>query len=320
MSKINEIINHTRAQLGYADHTPAGLDEPTFRRQKPAAIMAELDLTNERAALDLLAVGVNVETMDAFEVRALGVNGGAGTPLYGDGSNAAGFKADTVHAFDLFQTVPAVSRAGAVVRDFPAPRGRLLKSDIATFGTVGDDQDAPAAGVEFAEYGTWDLGTGTGITYGCTITANRRLEKLAGRDNLEALLTRALTLGAVKVVDQVTLAAITAARTAGTAPTVADLVAAGVSLDSARAIIGKTAHVGQTFDQGRPYFQGVTAYGSEHLAPAAVVGDFGSVVILANPRLEIISKRLDSAGNLEMTAFMDIKPVILEPGRLFVVA
>lgn len=318
---IRDIIDHTRRQLSYADHTPAGLDEPTFRRAKNPAIMSELDLKNERAALDLLAVGVNAETMDAFEItetRSLSVNGGAGDPMYGDGSNAAGVTVAEQHAFDLFKTAPVVARAGAVIEEFPAERGRLLKSGIATFEAVADDEAAPDGGVEFGQFGAWDLGTDA-VSYGCTIRATRQLEKLAGPENLELLLHRALTLGAVKVVDQAALAAITAARPAGTGPSVSQLVAAGVDLDKARAIIGTGAHSGQAFDRGAVYFDGMTAFGSEHLTEAAIVGDFSSLVILASPRLDIISKRLDAAGSLEMTAWIEVKPFLLEPGRLFTV-
>ena len=128
-----------------------------------------------------------------------------------------------------------------------------------------------------------------------------------------------LTLGAVKVIDQAALSAITAARPAGTAPGLSQLVASGVDLDKARAIIGTAAHSGQAFDRGAAYFNGVTAYGSEHLEAAAIVGDFSSLVILASPRLDIVSKRLDAAGSLEMTAWLEIKPILLEPGRLFTV-
>lgn len=315
------IIDHTRRQLGFSDHTPVGMAEPTHRTAKAPAIMGTLELHNERAALDLLAVGVNPQTMGAFSLRALGVNGGAGTPLYGDGSNAAGTAADTINAFDLFKTVPAVALAGATIREFPAERGRLVKSDLATFQAVADDADAPDAGVEFGEFGTWDLGDDASVSsYGCTITATRKLEKLVGRDNLETLLTRALVLGAVKVVDQVTLTAITTARVAGTAPGLADLVAAGADLRNQRAIIGTASHAGQTFIQGHAYFHGITAHGSDQLSSAALVGDFSSVVVLVEPELRIVSKRLDAAGNLEMSAWIDVKPILMEPGRLFNVA
>ena len=318
---MNKLIDSTRSQLGFTARTAPGFDEPISVIKRDPVVSASFNLREEEADISLLAFAVDSATMVTSEIRALGVVGGAGTALYSGNKPASGQAIDIKHAFDLFKTTPAVARAGAIVREFLAPKGRLVKSDVAGFALLADDATAPDAGLEFGEFGTWDLGDPASVpSYGCTVTVTRKLEKLAGSDTMEAMLQQALILGAVKVVDQVVQAAIIAARPAGAAPTVAGLVSAGCELTNVRAIVGKAAHSAAQFVQGAPYFAGVPAMGSDLLNPAAIVGDFSSVVVFVDPALRVISKRLDATGRFEMTAFISVKPFLLEPGRLFTVA
>jgi hypothetical protein len=322
---LRDLIDHARRAVGYQDHTPAGADEPTFRRSKPAAVPAGLDLRVAPVDAALRGVAVDAENMSRTDLRALGVSGGSGTAAYGDGSAAGDFAADGRHAFDLLTTRPAVARAGAVIRDFPAERGRIFGVERATFAAVTDDAPAPDAGVEFAEAGGWDLGDDSSVTtYGCTIRATRALEKLVGRDTLEQLLFGALSAGAARAVDAATLDAITGATgTITGTPALADFAAAGVTDPAVlRAVLGAEANAAALDPAtGRAHVSGFEVAGMTDALSTqhAVIGDWSSVVVLVEPEMRLIAHRLDAQGSLEITSFLDVKPVLLDPARLAVI-
>jgi hypothetical protein len=322
---LGAIMDASRKAVGYADHTPAGMDEPTLRRSKPAAVAGDLDLRAAPAADLIAARGLNMDTAQPIDLRSLGVanaSGAAGTPMYSAEAAAGSFAADARHAFDLLPRQTAVGRAGAVIREFPAPRGRIFTADAATFAPVNDDEPAPDGLVEFAEAGAWDLGDPASVqSWGCTIRATRRLVKLAGEPNFEALLNGAILRGIVGAVDAAALAAIAAARAAGIMPTPAEMAEAGIfDFDRVRAILGGGEYAGAAWDRGGVFFNGVPALPTDRLTDAAIVGDFSAVVILVDPVVRIVSNRLDAAGSLEITGFVDVMPVMLDPARLWNVA
>lgn len=324
---LRDVIDHARRAVGYQDHTPAGMDEPTLRRSKPAAVPAGLDLRVAAVSPALRGVAVDVETLDRIDLRALGVSGGAGAAAFGDGSAAGDFAADATHAFDLLQRQAAVARAGATIREFPAERGRVFGVETATFGAVADDADAPDAGVELAEAGAWDMGDDASVqTFACQLTVTRALEKLAGREVIEALVFGALANGAARAIDKHVLDTILAASGTGAGvPDLSALAAAGVTdPEAVVGILGAEAlGTGAAMDPatGRAHLDGfgIAAMTDQLTAHHAIVGEWSSVVAMVNPEARIVAERLDASGSLRIVSFVDVWAVPLDPARLFIV-
>lgn len=256
-------------------------------------------------------------------VRAIGADapGSAGTPVT---VNAAGFAADGRHALALLQREALVARAGAIVRSFPAPKGRVWATQAATFALTADDDPAPDAGIDLSEAGRWDLGDDNLVgTYACHFTVTRELQKMTG-DELEGILQTAIARGALGAVDAAVIDAITSATTAGAVPTPQDLAAAGIhDAGNIRAMIGTGANAAVAVDPstGAMHVGGWQAAGlAPGLTDAAVVADFASVVVLVDPEVAVIAHRHNLAGRLEMTAFLQVKPILLDPARVWRVA
>jgi hypothetical protein len=314
-----ELVRRARQAQGnipiYPDDTAR---EPTGVIRRDPVVMGGFAL--DEIPWDFTRAVMRDENDATAWVRAIGADapGAAGTPVT---VNPAGFAADGRHALDMVQRESVVARAGAIVRPFPAPKGRIWATKAATFALTADDDEAPDGGIKLTEADAWDLGNNESVgTYACHFSVTRKLQKLTG-DQLETILQTAIARGALGAVDAAVMDAITAATTAGAVPTPQDLAAVGMH-DTAnlRAVIGTAANPAVAVDPGTGAMSvgGWPAAGlAPGLADAAIVADFASIVILLDPEIAVTAQRFNLAGRLEMTAFFRVKAVLLDPARLW---
>jgi hypothetical protein len=312
---FGEFIKRAMREPKFEDRVPAGLDEPTHRLERSGNIATTMNLGVEPVERRQV-VARDENTTRAHDLRGLPVNAALGAE-----------QAHADHALALIQAGSVIGQAGAVIEPYPSDKGRIWTLGEAEFHQTPNDADAPDAGIEFAAAGDWDLHQdGDFPAWGCSLDVTRRMQKLAGVELVESLLRGAIQRGARRVIDKAAVAAITAARPAGAAPTLADLAAAGITeASSVRAVIGTggDASTGLAIDggSGRANVHGYAAAGlSRDLAETAIIGDFEKLLMMVDPEVHLLAHRYNVTGSLEIAAFFNVQPILLDSARFWILA
>lgn len=321
-SYLDDLITSAQRALTYQD-----VGHGDHQERIKVAPITKGDITLSDAVFrDLRAIGLSTTNIGQVPQqlsisgvsRALDPNTGSGL--------TGGHKVEMSTAFDLAQTHTATGRAGARVMDFPAPKGHLLRADVAEFGPLDASDNAPEWTEEaFGDFAKWDIFANPGEpnsvpAYGVEITATRRLEKLVGRDAFMKLMTHAISLGAINAIDRIALERLTSVLPVSGMPSLAQMATSGIdSPSNVRAIGGTGEHGLATFDPHTgPHFGGIAMPStSKHLGDAAIVGDWSTLVLMTNPTLDIRVNRMNTRGDVKVVAFIDVLPVIEDAGRLY---
>ncbi|MFM0321183.1 hypothetical protein [Caballeronia glebae] len=158
------------------------------------------------------------------------------------------------------------------------------------------------------------LATNTGI-YGLRFEFTRAV--LKSFPSVDEAIMHAITAGLARTADAVLLGAIVAATPA--AFSLAAAAAAGVRMSELRSLIGTAAH-GATIDQnGVLRAAGIAAELTPDMA-ATIVGTFARSAIMIRSDVDVIAERTNINGELSVTAWAALQPLLPDTSRFWTVA
>ena len=298
---ILDLVKMASRQLGYHDHQPVGMSEPTARIPKPAAVNGSLRMS------DFLPEIVT----DAARPTQTEIPAGQSTTI-----DAAAFLNSRVadagaHIIRLPEQT-LIEGPAPVLADVPAGL-RIVRP--APFSTVADGDDITASSLaDVIAEAKVDRATMPQI--GVRIPMPRSALQGIGEAQIVAEVTHAITLGVGAAVDRIMLSAIVAA---GPAPFSFGAVAgAGLRFGDLRAIIG-TGGAGAAADQGGLYVSGVAAETSDAV-PQTVIAAFNRFGVIVTPEIELLAERTDAAGGVVLTAWLGIAGLVPDAGFAWTVA
>ena len=148
-----------------------------------------------------------------------------------------------------------------------------------------------------------------------TKITRKQLNDVGGSRTHEAI-TNAITLGLANLADKVLLDAIIA--TTPQAYGLAKVAARGLRFHELRALVG-TAASGASIDNGKLYVSGVNA----ELTPAitgTVVGAFNRAAVAVSPYIQLHTERLNLNGDVYVTTWANMVPLIPDPTAFWTVS
>jgi hypothetical protein len=298
---ILDLVKTASRQLGYHDHQPVGMPEPTVRIPKPAAVNGSLRMS------DFLPEIVT----DAARPTQTEVPAGEKTTI-----DAAAFLNSRVaeagaHIIRLPEQT-LIEGAAPALADVPAGL-RIVRP--APFSTVADGDDIIASSLAdvIAEA---KVNRTTMPQIGVRVPMPRSALKDVHEAQIVAEITHAVMLGIGAAVDRVLLSAIVAAGPATFS--FGAVAGAGLRFGDLRAIIG-TAGAGAAADQGGLYVSGVAAETSGAV-PQTVIAAFDRYGVTVTPEIELLAERTDAAGGVVLTAWLGIAAVVPDPGFAWTVS
>ena len=298
---ILDLVKMASRQLGYHDHQPVGMQEPTARIPKPAAVNGALRMSDYLPEI----------VTDAARPTQTEVPAGQTTTI-----DAAAFLNSRVadagaHIIRLPEQT-LIEGPAPVLADVPAGL-RIVRP--ALFSTVADGDDITASSLaDVIAEAKVDRATMPQI--GVRIPMPRSALKDIHEAQIVAEITHAITLGVGAAVDRALLSAIVAA---GPAPFSFGAVAgAGLRFGDLRAIIG-TAGAGAAADQGGLYVSGVAAETSDAV-PQTIIASFTRFGVIVTPEIELLAERTDAAGGVTLTAWLGVGALVPDAGFAWTVS
>ena len=298
---ILDLVKMASRQLGYHDHQPVGMSEPTARIPKPAAVNGSLRMSDYLPEI----------VTDAARPTQTEVPAGQTTTI-----DAAAFLNSRVadagaHIIRLPEQT-LIEGPAPVLADVPAGL-RIVRP--APFSTVADGDDITASSLaDVIAEARIDRAAMPQI--GVRVPMPRSALQGIGEAQIVAEITHAVTLGVGAAVDRIMLSAIVAA---GPAPFSFGAVAgAGLRFGDLRAIIG-TGGAGAAADQGGLYVSGVAAETSDAV-PQTVIAAFNRFGVIVSPEIELLAERTDAAGGVVLTAWLGIAALVPDAGFAWSVA
>lgn len=298
---ILDLVKMASRQLGYHDHQPVGMAEPTARIPKPAAVNGSLRMSDYLPEI----------VTDAGRPTQTEVPAGEKTTI-----DAAAFLNSRVadagaHIIRLPEQT-LIEGPAPVLADVPAGL-RIVQP--APFSTVADGDDITASTLaDVVSEAKVDRATMPQI--GVRISMPRSALKDIHEAQIVAEVTHAITLGVGAAVDCALLSAIVAA---GPAPFSFGAVAgAGLRFGDLRAIIG-TGGAGAAADQGGLYVSGIPAETSGAV-PQTVIAAFNRFGVIVTPEVELLAERTDAAGGVVLTAWLGIAALVPDSGFAWAVS
>lgn len=183
--------------------------------------------------------------------------------------------------------------------------GALVIVDPVSFGTVADGANAATSAlpVKAADI-VWP--TAPSIAFSAKITRAQR--KHSGY-NLEAAVVHAIVLGLARAADRTLLQAIVAALAAAPTFTLGAAAARGLEFAELRALVGTAATGAAVGQDGTLRAAGVLG----ELTPTiveTVVGSFSRAGVAVHPELSIHAARTNLQGDLELSIFANMLPLV----------
>lgn len=298
---ILDLVKMASRQLGYHDHQPVGMQEPTLRIPKPAAVNGALRMS------DYLPEIVS----DTARPTQTEIPAGQSTTI-----DAAAFLNSRVadagaHIIQLPEQT-LIEGPAPVLADAPAGL-RIVRP--APFSTVADGSDIPASTLaDVIAEAKVDRASMPQI--GFRVPLPRSALKDIHEAQIVAEVAHAITLGVGAAVDRALLSAIVAA---GLTPFSFGAVAgAGLRFGELRAIIG-TGGAGAAADQGGLFVSGIPAETSDAV-PQTVIAAFSRFGVVVTPEIELLAERTDAAGGVVLTAWLGVSALVPDAGVAWSVA
>jgi hypothetical protein len=275
-----------------------GADMPVRLYPKPAAVTGSFRLS---AALPALPAGDHARSIDLQSMRNAQV---VMSLAVTEASRVmqAGAKLIPINAAPQ----PVQSDAG-----FPAWYTRPARFEVVTapaFAVVadGDDVTTSVLPLATAEVGNW----GDAASHAISFTLSRADQRNRTEAESEFIVARSLALGLAKVCDSVLLSAILAGTP--TAFTLAKTASRGLRFEELRAICGTGAQGAAVGADGVLRVSGISAELTDASA-TSIIGAFGRAAIAIDDEVRVTIKRVSKLTDLEITAFVSIKPLIPTP-------
>lgn len=298
---ILDLVKMASRQLGYHDHQPVGMSEPTVRIPKPAAVNGALRMS------DFLPEIVT----DAARPTQTEVPAGQTTTI-----DAAAFLNSRVaeagaHIIRLPEQT-LIEGPAPVLADVPAGL-RIVRP--APFSTVADGDDIIASTLaDVVSEAKVDRATMPQI--GVRVPMPRSALQGIGEAQIVAEVAHAVTLGVGVAIDRVLLSAIVAAGPA--AFSFGAVAGAGLRFGDLRAIIG-TAGAGAVADRGGLYVSGIPAETSDAVSET-IIAAFNRFGVIVSPEIELLAERTDAAGGVVLTAWLGVAALVPDAGFAWAVS
>ncbi|MCM2329829.1 MAG: hypothetical protein NDI70_00905 [Pseudomonas sagittaria] len=302
-SKIHQMLIDAGNAVGYQDHYAVGATDPHLRTMKRAAEATGLSMLHEQAP-----------TLNP------GIDGG----LYLPNGTEAG-KVSTLATALLSNSVTSKAGAQIIVIDRapPAPAGesklpafytRNYRFDVvkpAQFAILADGAEVTDSDFPISRAAV-DLHTMPAYSFRVNMTRAQKREY--GLGFLSAELEHSIIAGIARAADAALLAAI-----AATTPATFSLGAAaakGCQFADLRAIVGSSG-TGAAAQQGELFVDGIAAELCMDIAPT-IVGTWMRAAVAVHEDVTLIADRRSVEGDLSLTCFVNLQPLVPDAGYFFV--
>lgn len=148
-------------------------------------------------------------------------------------------------------------------------------------------------------------------------TVPRSVMRTYGQDHVANEIMTAIPLGIARAADNLLLTAINAATPS--AFSVASAAAQGLNAGELRALIGTNGTGAQFRADGQLIAAGIAAEMTADMA-GTVVGAFDRAAIAIHDEIRVLGERLDGYGNLTVTCWVDMIPLLPDPAKFWSVA
>lgn len=298
---LRDLVHRASRELGYHDHQPVGMPEPTARIPKAAAVNGALRLTDHLPEILFDKARPSRSEIPAGERFTIDA-----AALFNSRVAQAG-----AHIIRLPE--PAFIESGEpVLTDTPAGL-RIVRP--APFATVADGADVTASALaDVIAEAKVDRSTMPQVAV--RIPLPRSAIKAVGDAQIVAEVAHAIALGVGAAVDRALLSAIVAA---GPAPfSFGAAAAAGLRHRDLRAIVG-TGGAGAVADRGEMFVNGIDAETSDAVTET-IIAAFDRFGVIVSPEIELLAERTDAAGGVTLTAWMGIAALVPDTGVAWTVA
>ena len=184
----------------------------------------------------------------------------------------------------------------------------------AVFATVADGAAVEVTSVPASRASIkWDQSTKFAVRF----TIPRSVPRTYGADHIANEIMTAIPMGIARAADNLLLSAINATTPA--AFSVAAAAAQGLKADELRALIGTNGTGAQFRADGQLIAAGIAAEMTADMA-GTVVGAFDRAAVAIHDEIRILAERLDSNGNMAVTCWVDMIPLLPDTAKFWVVA
>lgn len=292
------LFANARHALGYIErHTP-GYDEPTHVYPTEPAVAGTFRLADVFPAPS----GNQLRDLDARSTqRSAGNTQTIGHALM-NASRVIQAGARLVPIEDAI--------AAAQDHDVIAWQKRPARFEVVTaaaFDVVADGADAATSPLPLSAA---EIDLGEAASHAVSFTLTRREQKHRSDADMEFIVARALALGLAQVCDRVLLSAI--AASAPNAFSLAKAAARGLHFAELKAVCGTTGQGAAIGADGALRVAGIDADLTDVIQPS-IIGAFGRAAVAMNDEIRIVIKRTSIRGDMEITVFVTIEPLIPTP-------
>lgn len=300
-NSLQGILNQAKRERGYDDSF--GPDENPIVVKKPAATGGWLDLRQHR--MDTQAPKDNVRSLIAGNEagRIYDINA-----MIGKDSRVAQAGARIIVAADA-----PLAHPGPVIV-WQQQAGALVSVEAAKFAPVVDGEDATDSDLsDFVHSApiSWPDAPSSAFT----TTISRKTQRDHSYDVAQVVLD-AILLGLAREADRVLLEAIVAARV-GESFLMARAAEQGLKWGELRAISGAPAGGPDEslfkVDAGQLYYMSVPCEFTDTVTQN-VIGAFNRAGVAIHPEIRIVAERLNVQGELRVTCYANLLPLLPRPG------
>ncbi|PNS09581.1 hypothetical protein [Solilutibacter silvestris] len=299
------IENAMRAQK-FLEHTPVGFQEPTGYIPQPMQRSAIVRLNEQRVAIgEFERSPGGLALTEKFSGRQIPMKHAVAFA-----SRVCRAGAQLIAYSQIGESIVAGAGDMAIaVAPMPAHFRRPLP---AQFVTVPDDTDVAVTPTPI-QIIDFDFKNNS-IQKAVSFELKRRDLHKVPYERIEQEILESVTLGIGRVADEVVIGAVAAGAPANFSLGAA--AAALISADDLRGIVG-TGGVGATMaPDGTLRANGIVAdLASAHAG--TFIGDFSRAGLVINDEFEITFQRTGMKGNLAVTVFVNVLPVVMHPGSFF---
>jgi hypothetical protein len=299
---LTAVFSSAHTALGYQDFIAAGNTEPHARQAVPAVGSGSLNLGRK---IELRSIAPNIYRLDALpagltiDLSAAIINR----------SRVARAGARLIIAKDIPEAnMPATS-------PFYEDVGLCRTIDAAPFGLVADGANATISPLPFKDaLLVWQNAPSIAVSFN---VPRRTQKQIGGGAQLEDHLLSSIIEGLALAADKSLLGALVAANPA--AFTFGAAAARNLAFSDLRGLVGTLGAGATTAADGTLRAAGVSAELTAGMAKT-IVGAFGRAAVAIQPNIQIHVKRMDRDGNLQLTVFASIVPLLPDTAAFWTVA
>lgn len=306
VAPLAEIIDMASRQLGYTDHTPVGMLEPTARIRKLAGTNGTLSLRSllPEIKADPFRPTVATEQFVSGERVTLG--------------EAVLRNSRVAEAHAQIITLPEpklIDGAAPALQEVPSGLRVINPAPFAEVVQVDGEGEIPASTLaSIIKEGAVDRSTMKQIAV--RIPMARSDFRSVPENQLVSEVMASIAVGVGRAIDRILLSAIVAATPAAFMPAAA--ATKGIRWSELRALVGILG-AGAAVDRGDLFVAGVPAEITNGMDETLVAAWDRFGVIVSN-EIEVLATRMDARGGVELVCWFDAQAIIPDAGFAWAVA